>query len=596
MPLILLLQQTFGKFSRDVSCVGELDLFCGVNCLTEWNKLIALEETLLLRARGVFMTRWFGPNVPMHGGDVRIAIANLDALTARYLELRRQLLSEHRGLSLTGPVAGMAGTLTGAFVAPGLPSMLFAAIIAEVFPNWVTNLVGALNTITFGFLLPALLLLGLPIATIGYLPLTFGFNALSIYFDFIGAATELLVAVLVFFEQLIGPREGVRNPLIRQLLGLFDRIVTIVPFLYLFAFLIVVYVGARLSPLAKQLDLMITLVREVFTAVATILQDFGERLTDLYTGRNSPLAILQRVIRTLKKMFQDLRTGFAELFKPLGALFESVEIKKPGEKPKKQTRLWVEIISALERAFATVLPALEKGTTQHWFLKRLKLFGPRFDTFGEIMGRYKKEPSKKKSDDSDGLLSINPPPPDLKFPEVPKFPAFPAWQISALGTAISVGLPPAHAPYGEVFQLDAAAQAALKKLERPPADYFAVERRKILGEKKAKDVLAAAQAEDKRLRAALFAVMDELMPPAVTAQIPKLQGLLWELDEKLYGTRAQFPVRDLPRGERLKPEVTKLRIRAPGMKDSEVRLWVKDLREALTKQPYSTAATLPTGT
>jgi hypothetical protein len=31
------------------------------------------------------------------------------------------------------------------------------------------------------------------------------------------------------------------------------------------------------------------------------------------------------------------------------------------------------------------------------------------------------------------------------------------------------------------------------------------------------------------------------------------------------------------------------------MKDSEVRLWVKDLRAALTKQPYPTTALLPTG-
>lgn len=596
MPLILLLQDTLGKFSRDVSCVGELDLFRGVNCLTEWNKLIALEETLLLRARGIFMTRWFGPHLPMHGGDVRIAIANLDALTARYLELRRQLLREHRGASLTGPIAGMAGTLAGAFVAPGLPSLLLTAMIAEIFPNWMTNLAGALNTMTFGFLLPALLLVGLPIAAIGYLPFKYGFNALSILFDFVGAVTELLIAAREFIEQIIGPREGVKNPLVRQLLGLLDRVVTLAPFLFLFAVLVVVNVGARLSSLAKQLDLMITLVREVFTVVNTVLQDFGERLKELYTGKNSPLAIVQRVMRTLRKMFQDLRQGFVELFKPIGALFEQVTVSKPGEKPKKQTRLWMELINALEKAFAQVTPALKKATTEHWFVKRLKLFGPRFDTFGEIMGRYKKDESQKKFGDSGSLLDLNPPPKDLKLPERPKIPEFPSWEITALSTAISVGFPPAHAPYGTVFQLDAAAQAALEKLERPPTDYFAAERKKLLGGKKASEVLAAAQAEDKRLRAALFAVMDELMPPAVTAQIPKLQGLLWELDEKLYGQRAQFPVRDLPRGERLKPEVTKLRIRAPGMKDSEVRLWVKDLRQALTKQPYSTAATLPTGT
>ncbi|MCI0477619.1 MAG: hypothetical protein L0Y55_15345, partial [Anaerolineales bacterium] len=179
MPLILLLQDTFGKFSRNVSCVGELDLFRGVNCLTEWNKLIALEETLLLRARGIFMFRWFGPNLPMHGGDVRVAIGNLDALTARYLELRRQLLAEHRGANLTGPVAGLAGSLTGALVAPGIPSLLLTAMIAEIVPHWTTNLAGALNTMTFGFLLPALLLIGLPIAAIGYVPLEYGFNKLS---------------------------------------------------------------------------------------------------------------------------------------------------------------------------------------------------------------------------------------------------------------------------------------------------------------------------------------------------------------------------------------------------------------------------------
>lgn len=115
----------------------------------------------------------------------------------------------------------------------------------------------------------------------------------------------------------------------------------------------------------------------------------------------------------------------------------------------------------------------------------------------------------------------------------------------------------------------------------------------MLAGRKLEDVIAQAQAEDERLRALLFAVIDRLLPASVAAEVPKLQGMLWEIDEALYGKRAKYPVRDLPEGDLLKPEVIKLRVRAPGMKRGQVKRWTDDLREALTKQPYRTSAALP---
>ena len=92
-----------------------------------------------------------------------------------------------------------------------------------------------------------------------------------------------------------------------------------------------------------------------------------------------------------------------------------------------------------------------------------------------------------------------------------------------------------------------------------------------------------------------FMVIDHLLPPAVAAEVPKLQGLLWELDAFLYGKQAEFPVRELPGGDRLSLKVGQVRVCAPGMQDGIVRAWGKDVKTALERQAYQTQRAAPAG-
>lgn len=589
MPLVLFLQETFGKWQRFVTK------------LEGWNELVILEQTLLDRARGVFMTKWFGAGLPMHGNALRVFIANFAELEARYELLRLGMLKQRSGLNLTEPLMGMTGMVVGMMAAP-LPSIMLLAMWDELSENVGVTIAAALNTLSYGVIPPILVLALGPIALLGVL--TWYIKDMPILHEFLAAVTDLLVAARVFLEQLLGPREGVRNPIVRSLLTILDRVAVLLPFLFVFVALVVVHLGARLGPLAKQLDLMIPLFGQVVEVVQTVFHDLFERLQGLYTGKHSPWEIISRVIRTLRGLFKELRKGFVELFKPVGGLFESVNVAKPGEKPKKQMRIITALMNALEKAFDKVMPFVKELTTESWLKKRFDAINKTFDELPALWKQITPPPdaTPEKKDEEEGLgawiAKQRPKPATLAPPTFPKIAAFPDWKMAAVSAAAGMylsGKPKPTGPFtppADLFVLDADQERKLKRLKQP-TDLFAAERKKLLAGRKLEDVIAQAQSEDERLRALLFAVIDRLLPASVAAEVPKLQGMLWEIDEALYRKRAKYPVRDLPEGDLLKPEVIKLRVRAPGMKRGQVKRWTDDLREALTKQPYRTSAALP---
>lgn len=589
MPLVLFLKDTFGKWQRDV------------NKLQGWNQLIVLEQTLLDRARGIFMAKWFGAGLPMHGNALRVFIANFDELAARYEELRVQAMKQRSGMNVTEPLMGMTGMVVGMIAAP-LPSILVLAMWDELSEGVAAPILGVLDTITYGVIPPVLVLVFGPLIFLG--ALAWYIKDLPMLHEFLAATTDLLVAARGFLEQLLGPREGVRNPIVRSLLTILDKVAVILPFLFVIVSLVVVHLGARLGPLAKQLDLMIPLIGQVFDVVAEVFKDLFERLKGLYAGKNSPWAIVRGIIYTFRKMFKEVKNGFIELYKPLGKLFETVEVTKPGEKPKKQMRIMIAIMDALEKAFNKVIPFIKEMTTENWLRKRFKAMGDRMDLIAAIWKRNPPDPPKPVKPKMFGPIVIPPEEPfgkwfarqrkapaTLKKPTKPNIPDFPEWGASAVITYF-IGDAKPEGPFtapADLFVLDADQQKKLARLKQP-TDLFDAERKKLLKGQKLEDVVAQQQADAERLRALLFAVIDRLLPESVGAEVPKLQGLLWEIDEALYGKRARFPVRDLPEGDLLKPEVIKLRVRAPGMKRGEVKRWTDDLREALTKQPYRTSA------
>lgn len=589
MPLALLLHDTFGHWRRDITR------------LAGWNRLVELELTLLDRARGVFMARWFGTGLPMFAGDLRIAIANLNELRARYRELRRQAMGGNPDLNLTEPLAGITGTMVGALLAP-TSSMALMAVISEQMPNWITTLAAALNWLTAGALSTALFAAGVPIAAVALtLEAIAHRGELAAVHGFLGALAGLFVAARRFLEQLLGPRGGVQNPLLKGLLDMLDHLAELLPFIFALVTFVVVWIGPKLEPLARQLDILIGLARDVFGIVAKVLADLFDRLHELYVGKHSPWAIVQGIISTLRQWFKTLLDEFVKLFKIAAPAFEKVPVpqKDPKAPPKKEIRAWLEIHRALEDAFAKVIPFIEQMTTKSWLVELIKEIRERFEGLAAI--KLVKHPAKpaEPSAVKEKLLAAAPKwPATLNFPELPKIPDFPSAEsiyasvelqkkLDDLWPSMLAGLwKPKDA---DVFVLGPDARKKLEQIRRPPMDVFAAERRMLFEGKKPEEWLATAQRTEAELRTMLFEVIDRVLPPAVAAEVPKLQGLLWELDDFLYGQKAEFPVRDLPGGDRLSLKVGRLRIRAPGMRDTVLKVWSKDLKTALQNEIYRTA-------
>jgi len=591
MPLALLLQKTFGTWNRDVTR------------LNDWNRLVDLEETLLQRARGVFMARWFGTGLPIFVGSLRVAIANIDELKERYRIIRAGVMRQNPDLNLTEPIAGIAGTMIGALLAP-TSSMALMAVISQEMPNWITILAASLNWLTFGSLGVLLFAVAVPLAAAATpVAVIAKRDVLAAIHRFLGGLAGLFSAARRFLEQIIGRREDVKNPLLRQILGVLDRMAEVLPFLFALAALILVWVGPKLSPLAKQLDILIALAKTTFRIVSLTLTDLFERLQELYTGKDSPWAVLQGIIRIFRTWCRFIQDEFAELVKVAAPAFESVPVDPKKPEGKKQTRVAMAVTHALEDAFSKVLPYIKRFTVEHWLFKAFTEIGDRFGKIAAVFTTLKKKPPAPKKDPGwteKRLKPILPAlPADLSFPDLPKIPDL----ISPPGifareewlAMLRQPEPDVYAwsgrdvpKIGYLFTLLPSDEEALKRLRRPPADIFAAEHKALLQGKPASDVLAEMQAKEVALRTMLFAIIDNLLPPAVADEVPMLQGRLWELDETLYGKKAQFPVRDLPGGDRLSVNAQKLRVHAPGMKESAVRHWSADLRTALTNQIYRT--------
>jgi len=489
--------------------------------------------------------------------------------------------------------------------------MVLMATIADQMPGTLTTLAGVLNWLTFGAVGLLVFALGLPVAGAG-LPLgAIAYrDKLAPIHAFLGAVAQLFIAAREFLEQLIGPRSEVRNPLLGKVLDVFASLAGLVPFVFALLAFIITWVGPQLSTLARQLDLIVLLAENVFRIISEILANLIEKLKDLYVGKRSPWAVIQGIIWTFRQWFKLLKEQFGALFKTAEPAFEKIPVIKEG-KLQKEIRAWVEIQRLLEDAFNKVLPLIKKMTTESWLVKQIKELARRFKVIGKVlstaeehekplMGMWEAFKDDVKEYFVGKLIAAMPPwPEELKFPNKPDLPLFPPPEETfAREKWLTRGRWPQPSSLdvftkpegGYVFMPSADVEKELQRLRRPPFDVFAAERKTILKGKKRDELLDEAQKAEAKLRAQLFTIIDHLLPPAVADEVPRLQGIFWKLDEFLYGKKAEFPVRDLPGGERLNVKVGRIRITAPGMKDRVVRDWSADLKTALEKQPYATEA------
>ncbi len=563
MPLALLLEESFTAFRR------------GVARLAPWNRQIALEELLVDRARGAFMRRWFGPRLPLEGLSVRIAIANLDAFRARYAAVRAASQPQEDGVNLTEPLLGLTGMLAGTLLSPA-GAILAVSVVARYLPLWLAILGNSVGVVLAAVLAPAAALLigtiGLPVALAGATSLALSRHRITTeIYELMGSVARLIDAVRGFLAQLLGPREEVRNPLIRSVLGILDRLAGLVPHLLGFLALLVVRVGPMLRPLAAQVMAFRGLIPAVWEAIRFIFNDAKTRLLELFGDDGALFRILDRTLGAIMASVERLMIRLEEtidlviLFLRLQELFAELDI-----------RIWAIRAEAFIRQSADpAVQLVRKLRAELALLSRTLSTGA--------------PPSPPSPPSGGGTVStivsaLTPP-----FPNFPSIP--PPGDVLRHFARPSTSLPAVPLP-GGVFVLTPEQERELERVRRPRS-VFGAELRALRDSagRTPQQQLAALREEDLLIRALMMDVVNNVLPPAVAAELPQLDPYFRLLDEHLYGVSAEeaarpLPVRELPESDRLRPVVRHLRIVAPGHEESAARAWTDRLQEALRRQPY----------
>ncbi|MFI1169994.1 hypothetical protein [Streptomyces melanogenes] len=255
MPLALLLQQTLGTFKG------------GASALRLWTEIVALEGTVVERARGAFLAHWFGPRLPLHGGSVRASIGNLGELAARVREVRKGTGPSAAGPSLAEPLAGFAGTLAGMLLSPaGVVFGTVELLRFAGFSQWVLAL--ALLAV------PAALTAGLIAAPLDTLVvsgrLLVGGGVLAALLTGLGdtgtvevtlglftSLAGLMNASVLLLSQLAAPTSKVRNPLLAGVRDLAPRLAAVLGQALGALSVVVIRIGPLLRPVAATLRAMV---------------------------------------------------------------------------------------------------------------------------------------------------------------------------------------------------------------------------------------------------------------------------------------------------------------------------------------------------
>jgi hypothetical protein len=244
MPISLMLQQMRTK------------LFGRLKKLNKWSELIDLEELLLDRLRGAFLTHWFGQGLQVRQLALTVAIGNIDELQRRYEMVRQAQSQPAEGLNLTEPLAGMAGMLVGTILSPaGLTLAAIAAGLSYSGNAFVGILAGIGGLILSLITAPLGLAIGVGGGLLGF-PLAIAAGSseqITGVHRLLGSVAELLDAGITFINQLLGPRSGVANPLVRAVLELLDKVAELVPFLIALVAILIARGGGILRPLAQQI-------------------------------------------------------------------------------------------------------------------------------------------------------------------------------------------------------------------------------------------------------------------------------------------------------------------------------------------------------
>jgi hypothetical protein len=568
-----------------------------------WNSVLQLETVVIDRARGAFLVNWFGTRLPRSDGRLRIVIDNIEALGERYREARSRSMGGQTGPNLLEPLAGMAGMAAGMFISPSGALMylygavrwssgpILATILTITHSLPMTELFTGLGTAVAVVLFPLAFIGGIILAAVS----AGANNSLTLAFEALGDATRMVQALTRLINLFTGPREAIRNPLLRSILELFDRIAALFAQLIGAAAWMITRVGRLILPLAIQframqqlgeftIDLAQTLLRGTFDVLARLwLSEEGQRASPWAIV----LAMFDHAMAMARRMVEGAGAALTELSRQITERFAQIadnataHIRLAGDTAK-------TLIDSIP-LIRTFRAAAAMATAVHSIV----------GSSGSGARRASPPPSSTPSPITTALapaalvtsMLTTPPPPSL------------ASARAMVGSARSSGRPVTN-PWGPdftsamaaPFELSADAQALARRLIAPPASVFTDERRAIseeLGGRTPEEALEALRTHELRYRDLLYTIVGRVLPPQARAYIPELLDAFNAIDRYIYDRSdtpeapSEFPVLDLPDNGRLRPVVRRLVVRSAGSGDEvSLRNISADLTRLLREQTY----------
>ncbi|KRA77027.1 hypothetical protein ASD78_05305 [Lysobacter sp. Root667] len=567
-----------------------------------WSAVLRLEAVVIDRARGAFLVEWFGARLPRIGTRLRVVIENIQALGERYREARSRSMGGQTGPNLLEPVAGLAGMAAGMFISPSgalmylysclresagiIVSSLLTILYSPVFLTEITGLGTALAMVAF----PLVLIGGFVVAIIAAAG---GANSsMVLAFELLGDATRAIQALTRFINLLMGPREAIRNPLLKSILGLVDRIAALFAQLVGAAAWLVTRFGRMLLSTAMQFRALIDFAKGIWDVVDRI----GRGTVTALQGADpeaSPLAILMRLIdhvmAVARRLIEIAGAMLAEMVVSLKYGFGSIADR---------TRAEIETTVSMARSLIEDLPMIKM------FRATARMVTVVRSIFASSGIGKSKPPAATPPPSSGGLggavrggvgagralssLLVVPPTPSLDFAR--------RMVDTARGGAVVTNPwgPDFDTDMAAPFALDPATDALAEQLMAEPPSVFRGEIPMMVAEFGVDTPDAAFEqlrTEELRYRDVLYTVAARILPPQIQIRIPMLLDAFDALDRRVYGRdvperETEFPVRDLPDNGRLRPVVRKITVRAPGADPISVRNIANDLTRLLREQTY----------
>ncbi|MES2055450.1 MAG: hypothetical protein V4564_05865 [Pseudomonadota bacterium] len=607
MPLVLFPELTF-------------QLWRTGKALAPWSRLVGIEQTLLRRVESAYLTAWFGPNVPEKQLNLHIAIRNIAALRDQYQLAKRSRPDPISGISLLGPLSGIAGALLGAAMSPtGLILIVteLTKVGSSIAPIWnIVTVIGAI--ILFlpltGLIAGVVVGIGLPFGLFAALGLGIAGDATTrSVITLLGDLGLMIDAMGRFWDQLSGPRDQVKNPLLRHILetldrfaGLFIQVIGFVAFLFDRLLPLVPGLLAQFRAMSALVDTVMAALTEVLKGVVdTLFAPFDQKpgISDILDG------IIDRLLKLPDKIIERVRAAIkeakAKISPVVGGVSKQVKDYGEGFVTRLKDAFSKTVLSLLIdriKALVDMLPAWKKAY-QEIPKPADDDDGPLRDKatgVGKWLGAKALNLGDVRSAAADLLGSIDrltfPDLPDLKVPDLPAMPKMP--DLDAIEKAHPrPELPDFGALASDLFDQASEVYSGMKLppefSARPPSAFAGA--RKALESSAAMPVLTL---DNSTLRDAIYLAVGRVLPPALRGYAPQARALFDTLDEKLYGAGAQtpeqkdaladqlLPVQDLGDTGLLFPKVGKLSFVGTDAETPDLRAFRDIVVAAFEKQPY----------